>query len=133
VRSVDEEGVSAPLSTLTAMTAAMVLRTPIGTVGLEATDVGVRRVHLPGSSHPEVRGDANEHAAAAAAQQVAEYLRGEREAFELGLDWEGVDDKHRGVLEALCEVAPFGTTVTYGELGRRAGIGDARRRGDDGA
>jgi methylated-DNA-[protein]-cysteine S-methyltransferase len=30
------------------------------------------------------------------------------------------------VLETLREIAPYGTTVTYGELGRRAGVDDAR-------
>ena len=33
---------------------------------------------------------------------------------------------HRRVLETLCEIAPYGTTVTYGELGARAGVEDPR-------
>ena len=61
-----------------------------------------------------------------AASQIEEYLRGEREEFDLELDWTGVDATHRHVLETLREIAPFGTTVTYGELGRRAGIDDPR-------
>ena len=30
------------------------------------------------------------------------------------------------MLETLCEAAPYGTTITYGELGRRAGVEDPR-------
>ena len=61
-----------------------------------------------------------------AAAQIEEYLRGEREEFDVELDWTGVDATHRHVLETLREIAPFGTTVTYGELGRRAGVDDPR-------
>jgi methylated-DNA-[protein]-cysteine S-methyltransferase len=37
-----------------------------------------------------------------------------------------VDSAHRHVLETLCAVAPYGVTVTYGELGRLAGVDDPR-------
>ena len=55
-----------------------------------------------------------------------EYLDGGRTEFEIDLDWAGVGSEHRHLLEVLCEVAPFGGTVTYGELGRHAGIEDPR-------
>jgi methylated-DNA-[protein]-cysteine S-methyltransferase len=29
----------------------------------------------------------------------------------------------------LCEIAPYGSTVTYGELGRQSGVDDAREIG----
>ena len=102
--------------------------TPIGTVGVEATELGTpsrsssRRRAVPAASGA---GPAASHAARAAAQ-LDEYLRGERERFEIALDWPGVDAAHRRVLETLCEIAPYGTTVTYGELGRRAGVDDPR-------
>jgi methylated-DNA-[protein]-cysteine S-methyltransferase len=101
--------------------------TSIGVVGVEATDAGVRRVRLPGSADLEPRGSgAAEENASAAAEQLAEYARGEREAFDLAFDWTGVDCTHRQVLETLCAVAPYGATVTYGELGRLAGVDDPR-------
>lgn len=64
-----------------------------------------------------------------AATQLVEYLDGTRRAFELPLDWDGVDTRHRHVLEELVTAAPFGRTITYGELGRLAGEPDPRRVG----
>jgi methylated-DNA-[protein]-cysteine S-methyltransferase len=102
--------------------------TPFGVVGVESTPAGVRRVRLPGD---DVRSEAGgvESAATVAERalaQLEEYLGGEREEFDVALDWTGVDATHRHVLETLREIAPYGVTVTYGELGRHAGVGDPR-------
>ena len=109
--------------------AASSVETRLGTIGIEATEAGVRRVRLPGDGAQQVDahddGTATAHATAAA-RQVAEYVDGRREEFEIAVDWNGVDATHRTVLETLSEIAPFGTTVTYGELGRRAGVDDPR-------
>jgi methylated-DNA-[protein]-cysteine S-methyltransferase len=105
------------------------VQTPIGTIGVEVTDAGLRRVRLPGDSArlPGISGNGQAAAhAAAVVGQIGEYLHGEREQFDITLDWSGVATDHRRVLETLCEIAPFGTTVTYGDLGRRAGVEDAR-------
>ena len=101
----------------------------IGTVGVEATGAGLRRVRLPGSGvGTDGAADGGRAAANAerAADQLDEYLRGTREEFQIPLDWTGVEEVHRRVLETLCEAAPFGTTVTYGELAQRAGVDDPR-------
>ena len=100
----------------------------MGVVGIEATNSGLRRVRLPGENQAEDRGAAGTAAthADAAAMQISAYLRGNRESFDLELDWSGVDETHRGVLLTLLEIAPYGTTVTYGELGKRAGVDDPR-------
>ncbi len=105
--------------------------TPIGTFGVEATAHGVSRVRLPGDgSLPAGDGSADAaEIAARAAAQIAEYARGEREEFDVPLDWDGVEATHRTVLAALRELAPYGHTVTYGELGARAGVADAREVG----
>jgi methylated-DNA-[protein]-cysteine S-methyltransferase len=111
---------------------ALAVETAIGTIGIEATNAGLRRVRLPGDDVPGPRAGDGEHAAAnaaVAAEQLAEYASGEREHFELELDWVGVDAAHRRVLETLREIAPFGKTVTYGELGRWAGVDDPREIG----
>lgn len=106
------------------------VETPIGVLGIEATGVGVRRVRLPHSGQLASGGSGTAAAnASSAAEQIAEYVGGQRESFDLPLDWSGVQETHRHVLETLCHVAPYGITVTYGELGRRAGIGDAREIG----
>lgn len=105
------------------------VETPFGVVGVEATDVGVRRVRLPGerpSEPSESDGGAAAELANGAATLLVEYLRGGREELDFALDWTGVDAEHRRVLETLRELAPFGVTVTYGELGRSAGVDDPR-------
>jgi methylated-DNA-[protein]-cysteine S-methyltransferase len=110
----------------------IMVETPIGTLGVEATEAGLSRVHLPregaGSHGAEGNGRAATNAEQAAAQ-LEEYLRGAREGFEISLDWGGVEEVHRRVLATLCEIAPFGSTVTYGELGQRAGVEDPREIG----
>jgi methylated-DNA-[protein]-cysteine S-methyltransferase len=109
--------------------AAILVETPLGTVGVEATEAGVRRVHLPdvGISPSETPGSGSAAATATdAAAQLEEYMRGERETFDVVLDWQGVEATHRRVLETLCQIAPYGTTVTYGELGASAGVDDPR-------
>ena len=109
------------------MTASTSVDTRIGLVGVEATDEGIRRVRLPGGGELERGGGgAAADSAASAAAQLEEYARGAREEFELTLDWSEVDPGHRRVLETLCEIAPYGMTVTYGELGARAGVDDPR-------
>ena len=105
------------------------VETPLGTLGIEVTDAGVRRVRLPGSLDTGARagdGPAATATAERAAAHLGEYARGERETFELSLDWEGVEPLHRHVLETLREIAPFGTTITYGELAKRTDVDDPR-------
>jgi methylated-DNA-[protein]-cysteine S-methyltransferase len=109
--------------------AAAAVETRIGQIGIEATETGVRRVRLPGEGRTPIAEHGEGRAAenvSTAAVQLAEYAGGERESFEVTLDWGGVEPMHRRVLETLRELAPYGTTVTYGELGRRAGVEDPR-------
>jgi methylated-DNA-[protein]-cysteine S-methyltransferase len=108
-------------------TVAIAFDTALGTFGVEATEAGVRRVRLPngGAAEMDGQGRAAQHATTAVTE-LDEYLRGDREQFGFELDWTGLDDEHRRVLETLRELAPFGVTVTYGELGRRAGVDDPR-------
>lgn len=109
--------------------AATSVETHLGAIGIEATAAGVSRVRLPGESRTppaERSGGRAVENVSTAATQVLEYTAGERERFDVALDWDGVDSAHRRVLETLREIAPYGTTVTYGELGRRAGVDDPR-------
>jgi methylated-DNA-[protein]-cysteine S-methyltransferase len=109
-------------------TASTTVTSSLGTFWLEASQDGLRRVRLPGEGDTEATGGTGRAAgiAAAATQQVAAYLDGDRREFEVELDWADVDAEHRHVLEVLREIAPFGRTVTYGELGRSAGVPDPR-------
>jgi methylated-DNA-[protein]-cysteine S-methyltransferase len=106
-----------------------VVHTPLGSLRVETTDTGVRRIRLPGSagaSVPATEGHAASAIAVQAATQLGEYARGERETFDLPVDWEGVEPLHRDVLETLRDAAPFGTTITYGALAERTGVDDPR-------
>jgi methylated-DNA-[protein]-cysteine S-methyltransferase len=113
-------------------TAALAVDTAIGTIGVVATGDGVRRVLLPGRPAPSAddvaRGEAGARARQAATQ-LEEYIAGERREFDVELDWSDVEPRHRNVLEALVAAAPFGRTVTYGELARRTGEEDPREIG----
>lgn len=110
-------------------TAAAAVDTAIGTIGVVATGDGLRRVLLPGRAARRadegVRGEAGARAREAAIQ-LEEYIAGERREFDVELDWSEVEPRHRNVLQMLVAAAPFGRTVTYGELAQRAGEEDPR-------
>jgi len=61
-----------------------------------------------------------------ATQQVGEYLRGERKAFQLPVDLSGMTPFQQTVLNEVSEV-PRGEVVTYGDLARRIGKPRAAR------
>jgi len=62
-------------------------------------------------------------------RQLDEYFAGERRTFSLPTDLSALTPFQRRVLTLLRDV-PYGTTVSYGELARRAGVpGGARAVG----
>ena len=108
--------------------------TPAGRFGVLATEAGVQAVLLPSSKRRSSMSRAADPAAAAvaehAAAQLGEYLDGDRQEFDLPLDWSLARDGQRVVLETLRDIAPYGHVVTYGELARRSGCpGGARAVG----
>jgi methylated-DNA-[protein]-cysteine S-methyltransferase len=106
------------------------VETRLGAFAVEATTHGVVRVLLPGEGGEAASaGERTCAVAVDAAAQIARYARGERETFDVALDWEGVPAEHRHVLETLVDIAPFGQTVTYGVLGARSGVDDPREVG----
>jgi methylated-DNA-[protein]-cysteine S-methyltransferase len=62
-------------------------------------------------------------AAGAVLAQLREYFRGERQVFEVEVDWRLMSDTQRRVLGTLYETVPYGRVVTYGELAARSGSG----------
>lgn len=58
---------------------------------------------------------------AEAIRQVEAYFAGERQSFELPLDWSLISGFHREVLRELAAGVPFGTVVGYGDLAGRVG------------
>ena len=61
-----------------------------------------------------------------AIRELAEYFRGDRYHFDVPLDYDGLSDFSRRVLQALAEV-PYGTVLSYGELASKAGFPGAAR------
>ncbi|MGQ0510985.1 MAG: methylated-DNA--[protein]-cysteine S-methyltransferase [Betaproteobacteria bacterium] len=106
---------------------------PIGGMLLAATEAGLAGVyfdhqkHHPGKGRDWERDPANRHLKRAKAQ-LSEYFAGKRKRFDLALDPAGTDFQ-KAVWTVISGV-PFGETITYGELARRAGVpGSARAAG----
>lgn len=109
-------------------------RTPFGRMGVAATARGLARVVLPNQAAAARRaaprasaGQGRADALAARAQrQILEYLAGRRRTFALPLDLAAVPPFHRKAMQAACRI-PYGRTVTYAALARRAGSAGAAR------
>lgn len=104
------------------------LDSPIGTLMVTAGPQGVTGVVLPGGRRralpvPGWRHDPG--ALAEATEQLAAYLAGETRSVQVKVAVQGTDFEER-VWSALACVG-YGTTVTYGELARRAGAPGAAR------
>jgi methylated-DNA-[protein]-cysteine S-methyltransferase len=95
--------------------------TPIGPLGLVASEHGLIRVLWPG----EPGAGGSETVLAAAAEQLREYFAGTRETFDLPLELDGTEFQRRAWL-ALAEI-PYGMTRSYGEQARRLGVPRAAR------
>ena len=59
----------------------------------------------------------------AARDQLAEYFAGQRQVFDLPVDWSGCSRAQHQVLSVLYDSVTYGETVTYGELAQRAVAG----------
>ena len=100
--------------------ARLVLDTPIGPLGLVASETGLRSVLFDGGN---VRPEGSSPVLDAAAEQLDQYFAGERVEFDLPLELEGSEFQRRCWL-ALATI-PYGQTVSYGEQARRLEIGRA--------
>jgi methylated-DNA-[protein]-cysteine S-methyltransferase len=103
------------------------LATPIGPIGLAVSAAGLAQVNLSGPVAPDTSGGPADPALAAAIAQLTEYFAGERQVFDVPLDWSGMGGLRLRVLRALHAEVPYGKTVTYGELAAMAGAPDAAR------
>lgn len=106
------------------------LRSCLGEVLLTSDGTRLTGLYFEGQKdEPRVRPDwrLDEHAAPfeQARRQLQEYASGRREEFELPLALRGTDFQRR-VWQALLGV-PFGRTISYAELARRAGSPSAAR------
>ena len=103
--------------------AARVLDTPIGPLGLVASDRALRGVFFDGA---RMRPDGASPVLDETVRQLESYFTGELISFELPIELDG-SDFQRSCWLALATI-PYGQTVSYGEQARRLGLGsDAAR------
>jgi methylated-DNA-[protein]-cysteine S-methyltransferase len=100
-----------------------VVDSPIGPLGLVASDEGLRAVLFEGHG---IRAEGRSRVLAEAAAQLDAYFDGGLATFDLPLELHGTEFQRRCWL-ALATI-PYGQTVSYGEQARRLGLGsDAAR------
>src|SRR5438067_1230182 len=100
-----------------------VVDTPIGPLGLVASDDGLRAVLF--KSHG-MRGEGRSPVLAEAVAQLDAYFGGDLVDFDIPLELHGTEFQ-RSCWLALASI-PYGQTVSYGEQARRLGLGhDAAR------
>ena len=99
-----------------------VLDSAVGPLSVEADDAAVLRVRF--GAVDAVADAVPGSLAARAAAELAEYFAGSRAVFEVRPDWPRIDEESAHVLSTLVRVAPFGRTVSYGELAAAAGLHD---------
>jgi methylated-DNA-[protein]-cysteine S-methyltransferase len=100
-----------------------VVDTPIGPVGLVASDTALHAVLFDGG---RIRPEGDSPVLTEAARQLDAYFTGELVTFDLPLELHGTDFQRR--CWAALATIPYGQTVSYGEQARRLGLGpDAAR------
>jgi methylated-DNA-[protein]-cysteine S-methyltransferase len=100
-----------------------VVDTPIGPLGLVASDAGLRAVVFDGR---RIRQEGSSHVLDETARQLDAYFAGDRMTFDLPLELQGTEFQRRCWL-ALASI-PYGQTVSYGEQARRLGLGNDAAR-----
>ena len=94
-----------------------VVDTPIGPLGLIASETGLRSVLFQSKLTPQGSSPVLD----AAARQLEAYFGGDLVRFDLPLELHGTEFQRRCWL-ALASI-PYGQTVSYGEQARRLGLG----------
>jgi len=100
-----------------------VVDSPIGPLGVIASDAGLRSVVFDGRT---IRPEGGSPVLDEAARQLGAYFDGELVTFDLPLELHGSDFNRRCWL-ALASI-PYGQTVSYGEQARRLGLGNDAAR-----
>jgi methylated-DNA-[protein]-cysteine S-methyltransferase len=114
------------------------LDTPVGPLSVGCTPAGVSQVRFgrpprlaasapvdPGATpNPPAGPGATAGPRADALTQLAEYFSGQRQSFDLPLDWSTLSRLQRRVLGVLFDSVGYGETVSYGTLARRVQAAD---------
>jgi methylated-DNA-[protein]-cysteine S-methyltransferase len=105
------------------------LSSPVGPLAVGCSPAGVARVDFrtpggPGRLEREPGASpASPGLLGAARDQLAEYFAGQRQVFDLPLDWSGCSRAQHQVLSVLYDSVGYGETLTYGDLAQRAVAG----------
>ena len=94
------------------------LDSPVGPITVVADGHALHRVRFGREDGEHVPGGLAERAAA----ELVEYFAGGRTEFDLTPDWQRLDETAAHVLRTLVRIAPYGQTVSYGELTTAAGL-----------
>lgn len=100
-----------------------VVDTPIGPLGLIASDVALEGVVFDGR---RIRSEGSAPVLDEAGRQLTAYFKGDLVTFDLPLELHGTDFQRQCWL-ALATI-PYGQTVSYGEQARRLGLGSDKAR-----
>lgn len=99
------------------------IKTDLGTIEITADETGLREIILPGGSRKTLPGRHlscdNHPVLSEAAQQITEFLAGERTAFSLPLSISGTPFQKQ-VWEIIRKI-PFGRTLSYADIATRLG------------
>ena len=103
------------------------LSSPVGPLAVACSPAGLARVSFRATRRPAPRAGhpdpARDRLLATARDQLAEYFAGQRQVFDVPVDWSGTSVAQRQVLDVLLHSVGFGETVTYGQLAQRAVAG----------
>lgn len=105
------------------------LESPVGPLALVVTERGLLRLGFGRLRRAERDFEAAEPPAALAAHpvgarvvsQLSQYFAGERQAFDIDVDWSLTAGAQRVILETLHAKVPYGSTVGYGDLALMSG------------
>jgi methylated-DNA-[protein]-cysteine S-methyltransferase len=99
------------------------LETPVGAVSVGCSTTGIVKVRFgaPPADATDTGGEADD-LARTARRQLAEYFCGQRQEFDLPLDWSATSGTQRHVLEVLESTVGYGQTTSYGALAGQAGL-----------
>ena len=106
------------------------IKSPVGELMLVADDTALTGVYFAGHDHIPAasegwRRDAQHPVLRKAALQLQEYLSGKRTIFEIPLRLTGTDFQEK-VWQQIARI-PYGETISYAELAKRAGAPQAIR------
>jgi methylated-DNA-[protein]-cysteine S-methyltransferase len=102
----------------------------IGTLYLEASEVGLTLLGFSPPDSPAPRTVAGDEILARTRDEIDDYLAGTRREFTVPVDLSGCSAGHRRVLDGLAPVG-WGETITYGDLATSVGlpVSESRRVG----